>query len=476
MTYQHVPQRPLPDKDGMRSRVLAEGRAREHRRRNRMRVIGVAAAVTVFGLGVGTAMLVPWDGTQIGQPAGSPSATQSPSPTQHPSPTQKPSPTSSPDGGKPTWPKIDLALGGGFSIGGTTSDRNRDEAWAVGLLGKPEERLDQTSCGLTRLRNTVLRWGDFEVTILNEQPESDPPGIWPTGKIVGWRLDPRLDRKDGLAPNAAFAPSGISVGSTLAEARKAFAREDSAQVFPRGYKLGVFSGDSMGAAMSLDAQDKITAMSSGFHCGGQLTGTLPALPKVTVGGGAADIQAFADDLAAGNWDAIADKCWTLAPGRLAAYTDTGNRRKALEIMQGKLVAGQHLREYVHSDGSQRVIVPTDGEGSYACGYLTDSSAVEDQRWIVTDAQWRVQVLHELFLTGGAEGRTLTATGAVQNAYIRGDKITQEGQNLIAELAQADSTDVKVAGSCKAEVTPSGKSSPVLTLAPCAGNRVVELRK
>ena len=470
MTYQHLPQRPLPDKDGMRCRVLAEGRARENRRRNRMRVIGVAAAVTVFGLGVGTALLIPWDGTQIGQPAGSPSAAQNPSPTRHPSPTQ------SPDGGKPMGPKIDLALGGGFSIGGATSDGNRDEAWAVSLLGTPDERLDQASCGVNRLRNTVLRWGDFEVTILNEEPESDPPGAWPAGKIVGWRLDPRLDRKDGLSHDAAFAPSGIRVGSTLAEARTAFAGKDSAQVLPRGHKFGVFSGDSMGAAMSLDAQDTITAMSSGFHCGGQLTGTLPALPKVAVGGGAAGIQAFADDLAAGNWDAIADKCWTLAPERLAAYTDTGNRRKALEIMQGKLVEGQHLREYVHSDGSQRVIVPTEGDSGYACGYLTDSTAVEDQKWIVADAQWRVRVLHELLLTGGAEGRTLTAIDPVQNAYIRGDKITEEGQNLITELAQAASTEVKVAGSCKAEVTPSGKSGPVLTLAPCAGNPVVELRK
>lgn len=470
MNFQHTPDRPMPGKDSVLSHVLAEGQIRETRRRRRNIGIGIVAAVTTFAAGVGLGYLRPWV-NQTAEPATSPSL-----PVATPSGSSSPDPSATPTAIIQTnapWQKVKIVLGtgGGFSLNGVSSDKEGTAEWAIKLLGEPSERIPQTTCGTEKVKTTALRWGDLKLVVLDEPVGGEYGASWTVGKINGWSLDPRYDGQPGLSLDARFG-NGIGIGSTLTKAWEAFANEDDRYRIPKGNVFTVFSGDTTGASMSLDAADKIRAMNSGYACVSPLKGTLGELPKIKVGGVDKGIQAFADDLAAGNWDDIADKCWQIAPQRLAGLADPDIRKKMLSLMQGKLQEGQHVRDYQEPGGWPRAVFPQKGS-EYSCGYFLSSES-EAKAHNGKDAQWRILVLHEL-LNLGQDTSAFVSIDPVVNANLGKSGITEAGAALINELAQSPATNAKVVGSCRVEVRPGGKSGPIAAFEPCAGGSLIELR-
>jgi hypothetical protein len=135
-------------------------------------------------------------------------------------------------------------------------------------MGTPDQKTERTTCGTTKLKNTLYRWGDLQVVVLREADTSWEYGFaYPPGSIAGWRIDPALDGKPGLA-FAATGPKGTTIGTTLATLRQRFPTTDwdyaSVDVV-RGKRVFSFgAGDTTTAAMDLDAADKVSAMYAGY--------------------------------------------------------------------------------------------------------------------------------------------------------------------------------------------------------------------
>lgn len=206
-------------------------------------------------------------------PGSPPAGTPTPSPTPAaPSPADPGPSATAPPPAPRVWPTLSGFAGGWIAIDGEEMGRDGPESVSalVDALGEPDETLDSATCGSQDLRNTVHRWGDFAVVVLQEVNPEDPYGdTFPPGSVAGWSIDPSLDGRPGLAPNAT-GPEGTAIGTPLEtlETRFSTDRWDYAEVesVGSGRVFSVFVGDTSGAVFELDDSDRVSTMWAGYRC------------------------------------------------------------------------------------------------------------------------------------------------------------------------------------------------------------------
>lgn len=140
----------------------------------------------------------------------------------------------------------------------------------LGALGKPDEQVNSETCGDQALSNTIYRWGDFKVVVLQEVNEKDDYGeTYPPGAIAGWEINPTMDRLPGLTPNAT-GPEGTSIGTALTALKERFTTDDwdyaDVDETANDRAFSIFAGDTTGAVFELSDTDHVTAMWAGYHC------------------------------------------------------------------------------------------------------------------------------------------------------------------------------------------------------------------
>lgn len=149
-------------------------------------------------------------------------------------------------------------------------DGPESEKALLAAMGTPDDKREQATCGTAKVKNTVYRWGDVQVTVLREIDKSNEYGFsYPAGAIAGWLIDPSLDGQPGLTP-AATGPSGTTIGTDLATLKKRFTTKDwdwtGVEQVMGHPTFTIFVGDTTGAAFRLDGQNKVAAMSAGYTC------------------------------------------------------------------------------------------------------------------------------------------------------------------------------------------------------------------
>lgn len=264
---------------------------RTGRRRNRNAAIAgvTAAVVAIAGVGAGIALLSgrpPRDA--VPAPLVTPSATPEPTPSAEPSatatPSGSPTPSSTPASAGPTasgtpakprtWPSIRGEAGGGLVADGTPVGRAMGEGPSmptkdfIALMGEPDATTSSATCRNRPLTNTVHRWGDLLVVVLDEEDTSNDYGFaYPVGEVAGWVIDPTLDGQPGLS-FPMTGPEGAQIGDTVPTLEELFPPTDwdYAAVDPDTHSFGIFAGDTTGASFPLDAQDKVRSMSAGYTC------------------------------------------------------------------------------------------------------------------------------------------------------------------------------------------------------------------
>lgn len=177
-----------------------------------------------------------------------------------------PSTSESPTSAPRPWEDraIELHIDGQISVdGGEPLTRGTR---LVGVLGRPDRTTTQTMCGDELTRNTLYRWGDLVVTVLDQQPAGPNILGWSRGSIIGWDLAP--DGADGGKP-AATGPEGVTIGADLTTVERAFDGERAASVETNPAtgkrEFGVWYGDS-GVGFVLDSADRVAQMYSGHSC------------------------------------------------------------------------------------------------------------------------------------------------------------------------------------------------------------------
>ena len=167
----------------------------------------------------------------------------------------------------PAWQtkQIDLHIDGQISIdGGEPLTRGTQ---LIAVLGRPERSTTQTVCGSDAIRNTLHRWGDLVVTVLDQQPPGPNILGWSRGSIIGWDLAPS-EGASTVMPTAR-GPEGTAIGDDLASLEEAF-RGDGAGSVERDEssgkrEFGVWYGDA-GVGYVLDGGDRVAEMYSGHSC------------------------------------------------------------------------------------------------------------------------------------------------------------------------------------------------------------------
>lgn len=100
-----------------------------------------------------------------------------------------------------------------------------------------------------------------------------------------------------------------------------------------------------------------------------------ALPSVTVTGPSTEgpygaLQAFANDVAAGNIETIVRRCWTFSPTWLReVYGERTHRQQFLAAM-GRPGLGAQITPYWQADGYQVDVTPNEQTSPYACPVLS----------------------------------------------------------------------------------------------------------
>lgn len=164
--------------------------------------------------------------------------------------------------------QVVLGEGGGVTVNGTRYGREgpNDLKALTAVLGPPDQSQEKGACRV-EVSATVARWGDLQVTILNADfADEASPATWNAGGVAGWRLDPSLDARDGLA-FPVTGPKDVSIGTPLATVKQRYQADDIFSMWMDGpKKLTVFAGDTTDASFTFDASDKVAAMSSGWEC------------------------------------------------------------------------------------------------------------------------------------------------------------------------------------------------------------------
>lgn len=255
---------------------------RTGRRRNRNAALAgaTAAIVAIVGVSAGVALL--WDRPHqdaVPAPLQTPSASASPSPipTAAPGttqPTGTPQPTAS-ETTSPTrtWPTIRGEAGGPLTVDGQTVGRAQgpDQQTLptkdfIALMGTPDETTSHAQCRNQQLANTVHRWGDLRVVVLDEEDTESPYGFaFAAGEVAGWTIDPTLDGKPGLS-FPMTGPDGAQIGDDVPTLEQLFPTSewDQSGVFDGSYSI--FAGDTTGADFKLDADQKVASMTAGYSC------------------------------------------------------------------------------------------------------------------------------------------------------------------------------------------------------------------
>ena len=213
-------------------------------------------------------------------PAGTGSSTDTT--TSPPSTTQTRTNSSSSTSAAPTttatplpkaWESVQISVdaGGLVSVDGQDVGRGSGDGAAEleRALGPAEETTPQTMCGDGEpLKNTVYRWGDLSITVLNESPGGEYGFAWPAGEVSGWQVDPTSDGQSGTSPEVA-GPGGIEIGDSLSQVQAAHdGKWDSFGVDTvRGNRVySIFSGDTSGAGFRLGPNDTVVRMDGGYVC------------------------------------------------------------------------------------------------------------------------------------------------------------------------------------------------------------------
>lgn len=250
---------------------------RTGRRRNRNAAIAgaTAAIVAIAGVGVGVALL--WDRPHqdaVPAPLQTPSATPSPSvaPSASGTPTASVTPSSTPSGTPVTRPTIRGEAGGGLTVDDKVLGRPTGEGSTmstkdfIALMGEPDQSSTSAQCRNQQLSNTVHRWGDLSVVVLDEADTESPYGFaFPPGEVAGWVIDPTLDGKPGLS-FPMTGPNGARIGDDVPTLEKLFPSSEWEQsgVFDGSYSI--FAGDTTGADFKLDADQRVASMTAGYSC------------------------------------------------------------------------------------------------------------------------------------------------------------------------------------------------------------------
>lgn len=166
------------------------------------------------------------------------------------------------------WPTIQGEAGGVLTVNG--KEVGRDDAASttafLQLMGTPDETSSIATCGKMPLKNTVHRWGDLKVIVLDEEDTANEYGFsYPVGTIAGWVVDPAL--AEGGASPSVSGPEGITVGTDVATLEKTFTEDDWDYAAREGDTFSIFTGDTTGASFHLDSAGKVTRMSAGYTCG-----------------------------------------------------------------------------------------------------------------------------------------------------------------------------------------------------------------
>jgi hypothetical protein len=171
------------------------------------------------------------------------------------------------------WPTLSGLAGGWIAVDGQQMGRDGPQSTStlIAALGEPDEKADSATCGSSSLRNTTYRWGDFSVVVLHEVDTGDEYGeTYPPGSVSGWRIDPTLDGRPGLSPNAT-GPAGTAIGTPLAILETRFDSEEWDYAGVEGDAgdrvFSIFVGDTTGAIFELDDNDHVAAMLAGYSCG-----------------------------------------------------------------------------------------------------------------------------------------------------------------------------------------------------------------
>lgn len=259
------------------ARPDVDGIIRTGRRRNRTVALGtVAAAVVVLaGVGVGAALLwQPPTRDAVPAPLQTPSSaptTIAPQPTASSTPSA--APTRTPQAPTRSWPTIRGEAGGGLTVDGKSVRRPMGPdaqslpfADFVALMGTPDEQITSATCREQALSNTLYRWGDLMVFVLDEEDTSNEYGFaYPPGEVAGWSISPMFDGEPGLS-FPMTGPNGAKISDSVAQLDAIFPADEWDYTGVDDDIYVAFAGDTTGVAFPLDDQQKVMRMNAGYTC------------------------------------------------------------------------------------------------------------------------------------------------------------------------------------------------------------------